>query len=264
MILDFVKLSPTRNMTILVTSPVERPQHVSVAEQLMDSGSVHAEQVGFLEPTSIPGARLRLQMMGGEFCGNATMSVGAFLAFQDDLPDRASADYPLEVSGADGVVHCRIRREGSAFIGTVAMPLPEKIEEISFGGRKCPVVFLPGIAHAIIDAQTMTPAEAEALIPQWCAAARQEAFGIILKSGSTIKPLVYVRETNSAVWEQGCGSGTAAVGAYVAYLKKAPLSVEIAQPGGVIRADVAWEGGISGIKITGTVKIAAMGRAWIG
>jgi len=264
MILDFVKLSPTRNMTILVTSPVDRASHVSFAEQLMSPGSVQAEQVGFLEEASLPGARLRLQMMGGEFCGNATMSLGALLAFQENLPDGASADYPLEVSGAEGIVSCHIRRRGDSFLGTVAMPLPERIEEITFtDGVKCPVVFLPGIAHAIIDAETMSPAEAEAHIAKWCAETRQEAFGILLRGENAIKPLVYVRETASAVWEQGCGSGTAAIGAYEAYRQKTSVSVEIAQPGGLIRADVRYENGISQIKITGTVSIVAMGQAWI-
>lgn len=264
MILDFVKLSPTRNMTILVTSPVDRTKHVAIAEQLMSPGSVQAEQVGFIEEASLPGARLRLQMMGGEFCGNATMSLGALLAHQENLPDGASINYPLEISGAEGVISCHIRRQGNSFLGTVAMPLPEKIEEITFAdGVKCPVVFLPGIAHAIIDAETMTPAEAEARIAKWCAETRQEAFGILLRDENTIKPLVYVRETTSAVWENGCGSGTAAIGAYEAYRQKTSVSVEISQPGGTIRADVAWKSGISQIKITGTVSIVAMGQAWI-
>ena len=264
MTLDFVKLSPTRNMTILVTSPVDRQLHVSVAEKLIEPGSVQAEQVGYLEKPSLPGAKLRLQMMGGEFCGNATMSLGAYLAFREELPDGASALYPLEISGAKELVNCRILRKGSAYLGTVAMPAPEKIEELRFSnGVKCPVVFLPGIAHAIIDANEMTPNQAQACIAGWCDETRQEAFGVILRSGNAIKPLVYVRETNSAVWENGCGSGTAAVGAYEAYTQKAPVSLEISQPGGVIRADVGYEKGISSVEITGTVSIAAIGQAFI-
>lgn len=264
MTLDFVKLSPTRNMTILVTSPVDRARHVAVAEQLMAPGSVQAEQVGYLEDASIPGARLRLQMMGGEFCGNATMSVGAFLAFQENLPDGASADYPLEVSGANGIVNCRVIRKNNAFLGTVAMPLPERIAEMTLsGGVRCPVIFLPGIAHAIIPAGQITPEEAEKYVPVWCAETQQEAFGVILRDGNTIKPLVYVRETDSAVWENGCGSGTAALGAYQADSAKSSVCLEIAQPGGVIRADVEYKNGVRKIEITGTVKIAAMGQAWV-
>ena len=264
MTLDFVKISPTQNMTILVTSPVDRSRQVSAAEKLMSPGSVQAEQVGYLEKPSLPGAQCRLQMMGGEFCGNATMSLGAYLAFRENLPDGAAAVYPLEVSGADGLISCRILRRGDAYLGTVAMPLPEKIEEVTFAnGMRCPVVFLPGIAHAIVDAKLMTPDEARSLIAAWCEETRQEAFGILLRSGNAMQPLVYVRETNSAVWENGCGSGTASLGAYEASLRNSSVSMEISQPGGVIRADVVYEGGFTSVEITGSVRIAATGQAFI-
>lgn len=262
--LEFVKLNPTQNMTLLVTTPVPRKRHVSVAEQLMDYGSVYAEQVGFLEKASLDGARLRLQMMGGEFCGNATMSAGAYLAFQDNLADGASAEYPLEVSGAEGVVRCLIRRKENAYEGTVKMPPPENIREVSFAdGFCCPVVVLPGIAHAIVPAAQMNRDEAEKCISQWCAELNQEAFGILLVKNDAIEPLVYVRETDSAVWERGCGSGTAALGAYLAAQKKEDISLKLCQPGGTISVDVRYANGVSGIKITGLVKIAAMGTAWI-
>ena len=262
--LNFVKLNPTRNMTILVTTPVERSRHVSVAAQLMSPGSICAEQVGFLEAPSLEGARVRLQMMGGEFCGNASMSAGAFLAFQENLPDGAEAIYPLEVSGAEGIVSCRIRREGSSFRGTVAMPLPDAIREITFpGGLRCPVVFLPGIAHAIVPAVSMSRAEAEACIAEWCRISDQEAFGIILTDGNSIEPLVYVRETGTSVWEQGCGSGSAALCACLSFTEKRSITMEISQPGGIIRVETIFDGGIRKIEITGCVKIAAMGQAWI-
>ena len=68
---EFVKLSPTQNMTILVKTPVERENHLEVATKLMDYASVGAEQVGFIENGQ---GTIRLQMMAGEFCGNATRS----------------------------------------------------------------------------------------------------------------------------------------------------------------------------------------------
>ena len=262
--LDFVKLSPTQNMTLLVTSPVPRAQHCAVAGKLMAYDSIHAEQVGFLENPTLPGARIRLQMMGGEFCGNATMSLGAFLAFQDELPEGETAAYPLEVSGTDGIVNCRIKRVGSAWQGTVSMPSPAKIEETALpGGIQCPVVYLEGIAHAIVDAVALTRAQAEERIAGWCEYTNQEAFGIILRNGNSIEPLVYVRETGSAVWERGCGSGTAALGAWETRLSGTDVSMDVQQPGGVIRVNTAYNGDRLEITITGTVKIAAAGQAWI-
>ena len=265
--LRFAKLNPTENMTILVSDPVPRNRHSAVAESLMAYGSVGGEQVGFLEEPSLPGARMRLQMMGGEFCGNATMSLAALLALQDGLPDGGEAVYPLEVSGADGIVPCRIHRNGDVCRGTVRMPLPEAIREVDFpGGVRCPVVFFPGIAHAIVREGVLCASDAPRCIPRWCATCGTEAFGIILADDALdrIRPLVYVRSTDSSVWERGCGSGTAALGAYLAHERRSNAALDVAQPGGIIHVDAKWDGErVSSVEISGDVRLAATGEAWL-
>ncbi len=260
--LKFVKLSPTRNITILVTDPVPRAQHASVSEKLMDNECVGGEQVGFVEAPGMPGARARLQMMGGEFCGNASMSLAAWLAYQDGLADGASAEIPLEVSGAEGLVGCRIVRRGEVYTGSVAMPAPLCIREEDFGnGQRWPVVHFPGISHAIVPESALAPGQAKACIAAWCEKLDAEAMGILLLSEdlSGFIPLVYVRSTGSAVWEHGCGSGTAAIGAYLAEKNGGRADCSLKQPGGSIAVQ-AQEGRIF---ITGTVKIVASGEAWI-
>lgn len=265
--LRFAKLNPTENMTILVTDPVPRDRHSAVAEALMAYGSVGGEQVGFLEKPTLPGARMRLQMMGGEFCGNATMSLAALLAFRENLPDGGEAVYPLEVSGADGIVPCRIRRSGDVCRGTVCMPLPEEIREVEFpDGVRCPVVFFPGIAHAIVREGVLRASEAPRCIPRWCEACETDAIGIILADDALdrIHPLVYVRSTSSSVWERGCGSGTAALGAYLAHERRGDAALDVAQPGGTIHVEAEWDGErISRLEISGDVRLAAIGEAWI-
>lgn len=265
--LHFAKLNPTENMTILVTDTVPRTQHSAVAEALMAYGSVGGEQVGFLEAPSLPGARMRLQMMGGEFCGNATMSLAALLAFQENLPDGGEAVYPLEVSGADEIVACRIRRSGNVCRGTVCMPLPEEIREVDFpGGVRCPVVFVPGIAHAIVREGVLRAADAPRCIPQWCETCGTDACGVILADDALdrIRPLVYVRSTGSSVWERGCGSGTAALGAWWAQQRRSDAAIDVAQPGGTIHVEAKWDGArVSRLEISGDVRLAATGEAWI-
>ncbi|MBQ8505916.1 MAG: diaminopimelate epimerase [Clostridia bacterium] len=258
--LNFAKLSPTQNMTIIVTDPVPRDLQAAVSARLMAYNSVYAEQVGFLEEPSLAGARSRLQMMGGEFCGNASMSMAAYLAWQDGLADGCTADIPLEVSGAEGVVNCRIERSGNTYLGTVNMPLPKSFG--TFEGR--PIVFFDGIAHIIVLDGQMTRAEAEAKIAGWCDLLQMEALGILLVNHnlSAFLPLVYVKETGSAVWERGCGSGTAAIGAYTALQGRGDLS--LSQPGGTIRVQAQCDAGhIRRICITGRVQLAATGTAWI-
>ena len=87
MTIHYLKFSPTGNITILVTTPVPRDRQGEIAARLLAPDCVGGEQVGFIEPPSDPRAAARLQMMGGEFCGNATMSVGAMLARSAGLPD---------------------------------------------------------------------------------------------------------------------------------------------------------------------------------
>lgn len=85
---------------MLVESPVPREAHAAIAARLLAVDGVGGEQAGFLEPPSLPGARMRLQMMGGEFCGNASMSTRRAPRLAGRPADGAEADFALEVSGA--------------------------------------------------------------------------------------------------------------------------------------------------------------------
>ena len=267
MLVQYARLNPTGNMTAIVTNSVPRAEQPRVATRLMARGCDFAEQVGFLEAAALPGARVRLQMMGGEFCGNATMSLAALLAFQENLPDGGEAVYPLEVSGTDGIVPCRIRRSGDVCRGTVCMPLPEEIREVDFpDGVRCPVVFFPGIAHAIVREGVLRSSDAPRCIPRWCEACETDALGVILADDALdrIRPLVYVRSTDSSVWERGCGSGTAALGAYLAHERRGDATLDVAQPGGTIHVKAGWDGErVSRLEISGDVRLAATGEAWI-
>lgn len=260
--LNFAKLSPTQNMTILVRDAVPRARQSDVAARLMAYGSVGAEQVGFLETPSLPGARLRLQMMGGEFCGNASMSAAALLALEDGLADGEERVYPLEVSGAEGLVNCRIARRGEGYLGTVRMPLPRSFAQV--GGY--PAVLFDGIVHVLVPENEMTDAQAEVFAAQRCAELGADALGVLLidREKSAFRPLVYVRATDGAVWEHGCGSGTAALGAHAAQLRQEDVSLSFEQPGGRMQVRALWrEGRVAQIEISGEVRIAAVGEAWI-
>ena len=265
--IQFAKINPTQNMTIIVLSSTERAQQPLLAEKLMAYESVNAEQVGFLEEVTRPGAKARLQMMGGEFCGNATMSLAAYFAHRDGLREGETEVYPLEISGADEVLRCDIRKKGNAYAASVAMPLPEKVESVSLpDGRIYPAVFFPGIVHLIVPMDEMDEKEAEAVIAGWCDFLDAEALGILLAKDdfSEIKPIVYVRATGSSVWERGCGSGTAAIGAYLAAKARKDICVSVSQPGGTIIAEAEWkENYLSGIRIRSDVRIAAIGTAWV-
>ena len=126
--LKFIKTSPTENMTLLIETPVPREKHLEIAEKLIAYGSVYAEQAGYIEEPENPAAAKRLQMMAGEFCGNASLSLAAVLAEEKGLAVGEETEIILEVSGADSLVNCHMKKEEKGFTGRVAMPLPKAIE----------------------------------------------------------------------------------------------------------------------------------------
>lgn len=264
---QFAKMNPTENMTILVRSPLPRTLHRVVAERLMAYESVGGEQVGFIEPPSTPAARAHLQMMGGEFCGNASMSLAALMAYEEGAPEGKDMLYPLEVSGAAQTVWCRIRRNGDGFEGEVSMPLPMAIEDFALlPGLRVPLVRFEGIAHAIVPMDRLSQAEILREIPRWCESAGADAFGAMLLDAQqrAMRPLVYVRDTGSCVWERGCGSGTAAVGCWMAAQAGRDLEITLSQPGGAMDAIVQWAGDRpADVKIRGRVKLVAVGEAFV-
>lgn len=256
---------PTHNITLLVDTPVPRTQHAAAAVELMRQFPA-VEQVGFLESAEPP-ALLHLQMMGGEFCGNATMSAACYLAEQDGL-DNGCFDLPLSVSGAGHMV-CRLERHGDDCFGTVSMPLPLSVgtERLSLGGsvQERPVVRFPGIVHCILPADACTRTEAEQVIRPLCRTLQADACGLLLFDAAeqSFSPLVYVASTDTAVWESGCGSGSAALGCYLASQGRTG-ALPLRQPGGTITVQAQWDGtAVTALTITGHVRRTAQGTAEI-
>ena len=70
-------------------------------------------------------------------------------------------------------------------------------------------------------------------------------------------PLVYVRGSGTLVWETGCGSGSAVVGAREAMRREDGVhELEVWQPGGMIRVTAqVKKGWAEQVSITGRVKI---------
>ncbi|MDR1510773.1 MAG: hypothetical protein LBS53_14195 [Synergistaceae bacterium] len=270
---EFVKTSPTQNMTILVKSFVGRAAQLEAANLLMSYESVYAEQVGFIERPENPSAWARLQMAGGEFCANAAMSLAAYLARRK----RGALAVPLEVSGTDGLLECSVRaKDENIYLASLTLPPPEEIAPMTLpvGGadRTLFAVRLPGITHIIVPAGEFGEdwrAAAEGLAGKWASRIDSPAFGIVFFDEKTCRmdPLVCVKDSGSAVWERGCGSGSAAVAAYRAYTSGHGLAEDISQPGGVITAEAGYfsdsGGSVAGLRVTGTVKIAAEGVAYI-
>jgi diaminopimelate epimerase len=141
------------------------------------------------------------------------------------------------------------------------MPLPERIEPmdlpLSDGSLTLPVVFFPGIAHIVAPAGGVRRTAAEELLRRWSGLLPADAVGLLLWNEGTsfFDPLVYVKATDTAVWERGCASGSAAIAAWLTAQRGQDQCLSLKQPGGTIAAVTRWQDRLTALTISGTVKL---------
>ena len=95
--LDFIKLSPLGNTTVFLRGEAAQEARAALLAEAMDYDHLAAEQAGFLVAPHAEEALFRIEMSGGEFCGNATLSAAALAA-----ADGAEDPFLVECSGAPG------------------------------------------------------------------------------------------------------------------------------------------------------------------
>lgn len=259
--LDYYKINPTGNISLIVETPVPRESQAAVAAALMAMDK-DAEQVGFLEKTESKNCLLRLQMMGGEFCGNASISVAALVLYLGKAEQGKKMAVNLEVSGSDEPVKVEACAcGGNRYTGTLNMPLPYSNFECEFkcGNtiRKLPVVRFPGIAHAIVRSG-IGKDEAESCIREWCRQLDSESLGLMFydEKKGLLQPYVYVAPTDSAVWESSCASGSTAVAAWAALNRGESSSLSLRQPGGTLSAAAEiMHGTVQKLMLTGSAEV---------
>jgi len=276
--LTFYKCSPAENMTVLVWDPVAQTQYAEVANEIMKESHLHAEQVGFVtEPVQQNSETIaRLEMMGGEFCANATLSLAAVLSIRKKGIERTTNSrqaIQLETSGIKESVICYVDRGDTEYKRkvTLQLPLPEKISTMDFSSEgenvEGTLVELPGIAHVIVDEKKTNDRETFFRIIQKRLESEQfDALGVMFFDDEKcfMQPLVWVRATDSLFWERGCGSGTAALGIAKAAQIGESVKLEVQQPGGTLGVKVdSKQGQAEGLWLSGEVKVVAEGIAYL-
>lgn len=244
----YILTDPTANRTVLVESPVPAADQPDAAAKLMALEPT-AEQVGFLGESRI--ADVALCMAGGEFCANATMSAAVLCGMHRGL---TAASVRVEVSGTKEPVAVEIEPAADGlWQGIVHMPRPAAVEDVRFAdGQTFPVVSFDGICHVILEHE-MPKRDAEALAKKRCAALSADALGLMFleREAGRLTPLVYVPRADTMFWENSCGSGTAAVGAYLAKQSGCPVTVSLRQPGGTLEIAASPDGAL---RLRGTVR----------
>lgn len=247
-----LRADPSGNITLFVLDPVRPAERAAVAARLMALCATDAEQVGFVCPPE-RGGDGRLEMAGGEFCGNAARAFGMLLARNAGLT--GTAHVRAEVSGCAPIVGVDVDLErGTAY---AEMPPPRLVRRVETRGVRVTLVHLGGIAHLVVEGVAPGEAFFAAAEPLFTAFPGLDAYGVMFLADGRLTPLVKVPAVGSLVWEGSCGSGTLA--AAVAQSVDAGDGVfarDYVQPAGVLRASVARRGGeVAEAGVGGTVTL---------
>ncbi len=238
------RADPAGNITLYVLDAVDAASRPALAARLIkELPDWKIEQVGFVCPPHA-GTDGRFEMMGGEFCGNATRAYGMLLARDRGLA--APAHLLIETSGCDHPVAVDV--DPKAGTSRAQMPLPGAARRYTAGGVEGVLVDLGGIVHFVVQC---APDESlmDAVEPI-CNAPREqggfagvEAYGVIFLHDAHLTPLVKVPAAGTLVWEGSCGSGSLAAAVALGFdpqTADGTFAGDFVQPAGVIRAEIAW------------------------
>ncbi|MDB5175989.1 MAG: hypothetical protein JWM81_847 [Candidatus Saccharibacteria bacterium] len=214
------------------------------------------EQCCFIMPATDPEAIGRVEMFGGEFCGNATRT-GAWL-----LSGGQDYEGTIEASGVEGALAFTVK-DGTV---SVEMPLSREDDKTKLVDEGT-IVQLYGIAHLVITDRSKVGATSakdlceEFIVSNKYGLAQQAAFGISYydKQSGKSEFGVYVKEVNTVYDETACGSGTSCIGVALAAEAKDDLTVDVIQPTGeVIQTSATYDPvkkQVMQSRIAGTVSI---------
>ena len=250
--ISVLRADPAGNITLFVLSPVPREERPAVAGRLMDIADFRAEQVGFVCPP-VQGALARMEMAGGEFCGNATRAFGMFTAREQG----GLSQVQVEVSGCDHPVTVDVDLQAGT--ARSEMPLPLWVREARVGDTAGRLVHLGGIAHLVVENVAPSREFFDRAEPLFQDLSGLDAYGVIFLEPETGKmtPLVKVPAANTLVWEGSCGSGSLACAvAQSEGLARGEFARDYIQPAGVVRATaVRKDGAVTAAYIGGPVTL---------
>lgn len=226
---------PSGNTTAVVfdqmlgTDREQLNSQVMAAWKSKEAGQPEVEQCCFVTLPKDERAVARVEMFGGEFCGNATRSVIQLITEGNDYQGM------IEVSGVDRPLNFNV----SGGVITVEMPLPQ-VGELATSVSEGTLVQLDGIAQLVVTDRVLqlgrTPREllAELLAQNKYGLAEQPALGVTYYDVTTQKAEfgVWVKEVSTVFDETACGSGTCAIGVAAALATKQNQKLNVIQPSG--------------------------------
>lgn len=210
------------------------------------------EQCCFVTLPRNPEAVARVEMFGGEFCGNATRSVAWLITKGRDYSGL------IEVSGVGRPLKFNVKDDQV----TVEMPLPEEgklVQPVTEGS----LVQLDGITQLVVtepkNGQNPRQLLTNLLRTNKYGLANQPAVGVTYYNQSSGKAefCVRVNAVDTIFDETACGSGTCAIGVAESTKTQQPVKLNVVQPSGEnIRTETEYtDGAVNKSFISGKVVV---------
>lgn len=254
---EYFRANPAGNITGYVITPIYPGYRRAYAKEIIKRDP-SVEQVGFISP-SYDGAPLRMDMMGGEFCGNATRAYGLYSAsFYESEGD---VQIEVYVSGTEGPVNVIVnQQEQSAY---VKVEKPKEIVDVKIDEDIFKAVVFSGIIHLVVEIEE-DPEFVQKSLNVLKSEFSSDAYGVIFLNveKKEIVPYVNVPSAETLVREGSCASGSIAA-TYVLNAKKDPdFEAIIKNPNGELEIFADFTNGIEYI-IGGPVEIGEVEKVTI-
>ncbi|WP_075967905.1 hypothetical protein [Neofamilia massiliensis] len=226
--LDYLKVDPAGNITAFIIGDVDPSHRAKIANIIIDDYDPSVEQVGFISKKA--DGTYRMDMMGGEFCANASRSFGLYLAKTLDLFDEDLIE--AEVSGSKDKVQVKVDKD--RMTAEIILSPAREVKNLSLAGGTYTTVFLDGIIHVIVNDREEDRDLAEEIINELKNFYTDDAYGLMFldEKNLTLVPYVYVEETKTLIREGSCGSGTFSAGYYLNKDKNPGFKATLKQPRG--------------------------------
>lgn len=226
-------LRPGGNDQLLIEGVIRKEKRRKINDAMIKKFP-NVEQVSFYNYDKENNTAV-LELAGGEFCGNATRSL-AYLLLQGK-----KGKLQIKVSGTTQSLDAGVRIPKTAY---AQMPI-NQIQPLKQLSKNLFQVNLQGIIHLIYTNQPKVKTDealkrfAFKLLQKENLVYSVPAAGVMFlkqyKNYISLKPIVWVRDIETLLFETACASGTAAVGIWKAFVtNNANKTIDVLQPTGKI------------------------------
>lgn len=258
MIIHYVKVNPSGNITLFILDPIAPEDRKRVNDFLLTKEK-DAEQCACL---GMDGNTPKVEMLGGEFCGNASRSSAAYALYKQGGD---SGDFQVRCSGCEGTLEAHVEKKGdNQFEASIQLPLPlaTKTIPISYNrdSVRCHYISMSGIDHYVYFTLNLKNLDQKqflySLQREISRGPEPSAYGLMLVELGSLKmiPVVYVTSTGTLYWENSCGSGSAAVAVAMAQRQDHSIEAVLKEPGGTISVKAEYKNhAVTALSIGGPV-----------